>query len=817
MLRNLIFITLCSFYHIAVSQPKTISAVRALQIPRIDGNIDDAAWKQAPVISDFIQNYPNYGSPTSVKTQVRILYDDEAIYVAAYLYDDPSLIRKQITSRDGEQRQDVDFFSVFFDTYNDQQNGFQFLVTPANVQSDAKLSPNANPGFQEFGDKTWDAVWQSHTQIREDGWVVEMRIPYISLRFAKKDVQTWGLQFLRYMRRSNENDYWNPVDPNINGFINQFGKYVDLKNIKPPLRLSFSPYLTGGIRINPEGSRIDRQWLRNGGMDVKYGINESFTLDATLIPDFGQVVSDNIINNLSPFEIRFQENRPFFTEGTELFNKAGLFYSRRIGATPSGYYRVEGFVDANPNYELVKNPSVVQLYNGIKFSGRTKKKLGIGVFNALTAPMEARLRNINTKQDTIIRTEPLANYNIIVLDQGLKGRSSLTLTNTNVMRNGESRDANVTSFDWSLYTKDSKYLLQGTTRYSRIFTRNPYDGFNTSLRVGKVSGRWQYQIQSIVRSDKYDPRDLAFLQTANQTVYTGQISYNQLTATKNFITYRYSLNSVYTRLYKPNVFNYNQISASAFFVFKNFWDATFSIGYLPDQNDYFLLGFPFTYYARRPSYSFASIQGSTDSRKRLFFSYEYLLARFYNASNKKYHVIDMGLRYRFSDQFSLEISNRQEAETDYIVYAGRETNGQPIIGFVNFKDVVSILSGTYNFTPRINLTMRARHYWSYVPYNRFAYVDAKGREVMRNPSLPPPDVDANINIFNLDAFLTWDFKLGSRMIIGYKNWLYDESIDASIYKYYVKNLRKSFDVSHGNEITLKLIYFLDYNQLRKKK
>lgn len=816
MLRSLIFITLCSFYYVAISQPKTITAVRASQLPRIDGNLDDAAWQQAPVISDFIQNFPNYGSPASVKTEIRILYDNEAIYIAAYLYDDPSLIRKQITSRDGEQRQDVDFFSVFFDTYNDQQNGFQFLVTPANVQSDAKLSPNANVSFQQFGDKTWDAVWQSQTQMKADGWTVEMKIPYISLRFAKKDVQTWGLQLLRYMRRSNENDYWNPVDPNINGFINQFGKYVDLKNIKPPLRLSFSPYLTGGIRINPEGSRIDRQWLRNGGMDVKYGINESFTLDATLIPDFGQVVSDNIINNLSPFEIRFQENRPFFTEGTELFNKAGLFYSRRIGATPGGYYGVEGFVDGNPNYELIRNPSIVQLYNGIKFSGRTKKKLGIGVFNALTAPMQARLRNINTKLDTFILTEPLANYNIIVLDQGLKGRSSITLTNTNVMRKGQSRDANVTSFDWSLYTKDSKYLLQGTARYSRIFTLNPYDGFNTSLRVGKVSGRWQYQLQSIVRSDKYDPRDLGYLQTANQMIYNGQISYNQLTATKKFLTYQYSLNSVYTRLYKPNVFNYAQITASAFFVFKNFWDATFSIGYLPDQNDYFVLGFPFTNYARRPSYSFASIQGSTDSRKRLFFSYEYLLARFYNAANKKYHVIDMGLRYRFSDQFSLEASSRNEAETDYIVYAGRETNGQPIIGFVNFKDVTSVLSGTYNFTPRINLTMRARHYWSYVPYNRFSYVDGEGRELLRNPSLPAPDVDANINIFNLDAFLTWDFKLGSRIIIGYKNWLYNNNIDASIYRYYVRNLRKSFDVSHGNEITFKLIYFLDYNQLRKK-
>lgn len=816
-MRLLFFIALCCLQSIAICQPKKLIAVKTSQPPRIDGKLDDSVWKTAPLAGNFIQNFPAYGSPVSAKTEVRILYDDEAIYIGAYLYDDPSLIRKQITSRDGEQRQDVDYFSVFFDTYHDQQNGFQFLVTPANVQSDAKLTPTAKTGFGEFGDKTWDAVWQSQVQITNESWVVEMKIPYISLRFSKKEVQTWGLQFLRYMRRNNENDYWNNVDPNINGFINQFGEYADLKNIQPPLRLSFSPYLTGGVRINPQGSAIKTQWLRNGGMDVKYGINESFTLDATLIPDFGQVVSDNIINNLSPFEIRFRENRPFFTEGTELFNKAGLFYSRRIGATPGGYYGVENFVGVNPDYELIKNPSVVQLYNGIKFSGRTKKKLGIGVFNALTAPMKATLRNNNTKQDTTIQTEPLTNYNIIVLDQGLKGRSSVTFTNTNVSRRGEARDANVSAFDWSLFTKGNRFQLQGTARYSRVFIQKPYDGFNTNLKAGKVSGKWQYYLQNIVRSDKYDPRDLGYLQTSNQTIYTGEISYNQLTATQKFITYRYTLNSFYSRLYKPNVFNYGQIAANAFFVFKNFWDVTFSVGYLPDQHDYFLLGFPFTNYARRPSYSYISIEGSTDSRRRLFFSYDYQIAHFFNASNKKYHVIEMGLRYRFSDQFNLEISNRHEAETDYIVYAGRESSGQPIIGFVNFKDVESILSGTYNFTPTINLTLRARHYWSFVPYNRFSYVDAKGREVPRNPSLPAPDVNANINVFNLDAFFTWDFRLGSKLIIGYKNWLNNGSIDGSAYKYYLKNLGRSFSVSHGNELTLKLIYFLDYNQLKKKK
>jgi hypothetical protein len=819
MFRALLLITLCCLILPGLCQQKTITAIKTSRAPKIDANLDDAAWQEAPVASDFVQNFPTFGLPATVQSDVHILYDNDAVYIGAYLHDDPKLIRKQLTSRDGEQRQDVDYFSVFFDTYNDQQNGFQFLVTTANVQSDARIGGNSagNIGFGDFGDKTWDAVWQSEVRIVNDGWIVEMRIPYISLRFSKKTIQTWGLQFLRYIRRDNESSYWNPVDPKVNGFPNQFGKYEDLQNIEPPLRLSFSPYLSGGVRVNPDGSHINTEWLHSGGMDVKYGINESFTLDATLIPDFGQVVSDDVINNLSPFEVRFQENRPFFTEGTELFNKSGLFYSRRVAATPTGYQDVLDFANTHPDYQLLSNPTLTQLINGIKFSGRTKKKLGIGVFNAVTAPMEARLHLTTTGKDTIIRTEELTNYNLFVLDQALKGRSSVTFTNTNVMRNGTAPDANVSAFDFSLYDNSNNYRWKGTARYSKIFGQNEYDGYNTSLGFGKVGGKWQYNLQGVVISDNYNPRDLGYLLTPNQVVYSIDASYNEFTPTDKFLRYSYRFNTTYTNLYKPYVFSDWRTQASVFLWFKNFWDVTVSLGYIPDQHDYFLFGAPYTYYARRPAFAYATVQGSSDSRKRLFFSYNLQLADFFKAESKRYHIIDLGLRYRFSDQFTLDLSHRYETETNYIVYAGKEMTGEPIIGFVDFKDVTSVLSGVYNFTSRLNLTVRARHYWSHVPYNGFANVDENGNPIPR-VSMIAPTTNSNVNIFNLDAFLTWDFRLGSRMIVGYKNWLGDNnSVDGMQHTEYLSNLRRSFDPSHGNELTVKVIYFLDYNQFRKKK
>jgi hypothetical protein len=802
---------------VVFSQERVIPATKVhQQAPVIDGILNAEEWKQSPVATNFIQNFPAYGLPASQRTDVRILYDNDAIYIGAYLYDDPTLIRKQITARDEEQQKDLDFFSVFIDTYSDQQNGFQFLVTSTNVQTDARIAPNQTLGFGEYGDKTWDAVWDSKVNTVADGWIVEMKIPYISLRFSRNSVQDWGLQFLRSVRRNNESTFWNPVNPNVNGFVNQFGVLKGLSDIKPPLRLSLFPYVSTGLRRTPEiNSSYMNETLASGGMDVKYGINESFTLDATLIPDFGQVISDNVVNNLTPYEVKFDEYRPFFTEGTDIFNKSGLFYSRRIGAMPSGYRDIIELANNDPNIEIIKNPYRTTLYNALKFSGRTHNKLGIGMLNAVAEPMYATIRDKTTVEKTKIRTEPLANYNIIVLDQALQGRSYITFTNTNVLRRGIQRDANVTGLDFSFYDKKNKYNLRGYGHYSKVFTSTPFDGYNTQLRFGKVSGKIQWYLQNTLRSLNYDPTDLGFLQTANQHVNSAYFSYNQFTPTKNFLSYTYSLNLNYRRLYKPDVFNDLMAQLTGTWIFRNFWNVSLSANYFPDQHDYFILGRPFDKYARRPQYGALNLYGSTDSRKKLFFKYNLLVADFFKNPEKEYHVIEGGLRYRFGNKFSMELSHRYEAETDYIISAGRDALGQPRIAFVDFKDVTSILSGIYNFTPRINLTMRVRHYWSHVPIKRIAYVDDKGYPV--EPPSVLSGVTDNINFLNTDAFFTWDFRYGSRLIVGYKNWLgEDETINGNRHKYYFSNLNQTFNLNHGNEVTIRFIYFLDYNQLRKK-
>lgn len=802
------------------AQTKTLKAVKTSQVPRIDGDLSDAAWTNAPIADGFIQNFPSFGTPGANKTIVKLLYDNSAIYIGAYLYDDPSLIRRQLTVRDGELRQDVDYFSVFLDTYNDDQNGFQFLVTSANVQSDARMGSNLDLDFGEYGDKTWEAVWESKVAMRPDGWVVEMRIPYISLRFSKSDQQTWGLNFLRHTRRTNETSFWNPVNPSVNGFVNQFGNLEGLENIEPPLRLSFSPYLSAGFRSSPQGSTFKNEFLRSGGMDVKYGINESFTLDATLIPDFGQVVSDNVINNLSPFEVKFTENRPFFTEGTELFNKAGLFYSRRVGATPSRYGEIKYWADTSSVYDLQKNPTLTQLYNAVKFSGRNQKNFGFGVFNAVTAPAHAKVRNRMTGKDSLITTEPLANYNIIVIDKAFKGQNFITFTNTNVIRNGSrERDANVSAFNYALYSKKNVFGSIGSFQYSKIFGANPYDGFNASLRAGKVSGNWQYHVLGSVISDKFDPRDLGYLTNNNEVLTRAGLSYQVFQPTKNFITYVYELIAQRVQLYRPAKYARTDLAFNNLLVFKNFWDVSFNLVYNPGTTyDYFELQHTPAHYLAYPANISLSTSGSTDSRKKAFVSFGGSVARMpkLNTTSLAYQL---GLRYRFSNRFTFSGSVDALYSKNNRGYAFMDKlNGDPLAARREIRQFSTLFSGVYNFTPRMNLTMRMRHYWSRVNFQELYAVNSDGTVA---PFPNTPDLHpyiANPNFFNIDAFLTWDFRPGSRIILAWKNWLGEEEyVDSDKYRNYIRNATRVLQLPHGNEITLRVIYFLDYNQFRRKR
>jgi hypothetical protein len=829
MLKGLVVILPLIAYAGLQAQPKRTQAIQVAQAPRIDGSLDDAAWQQAPEAYDFVTNTPVFGQPASVRTAVKVVYDNNAIYIGAYLYDDPAEIRQQYTTRDNVHKANVDYFSIFLDTYKDRQNAFQFLVTARNVQTDARVSTNYSGEENTYGDVTWDAVWDSKVGFRPDGWIVEMRIPLFSIRFSRKSVAEWGIQFMRFSRRFNETSFWNPVNPAVSGFANQFGDVAGLNNLVPPLRLSFSPYISGGYRQTPHANSVQQyETLKSGGMDVKYGINESFTLDATLIPDFGQVISDNVVNNLSPFEIRFRENRPFFTEGTELFNKAGIFYSRRIGKMPDNYDSIQDKISSGEldDYQLLKNPSVTRLYNAVKFSGRTGNNLGIGIFNAVTENVKARLRNRNTGKDSSVTTEPLTNYNIIVLDQALKNRSFITLTNTNVLRNGHERDANVTAVDFALYDKANRFGLVMKPRYSVVYEgKGRYDGFASHFEVGKVSGKLQYSLTNEMRSAQYDPNDLGFQLSPNAFANTAAVSYNIYQANRSFLNqvYRVALKQDY--LFKPFIWQKTAFEASAAWLLKNFWSLSLSADVGPRWfNDFFEMQTPSSLFQtprqplkRSPYYSLF-IDGSTDNRKPLIVSW--LIGGAEGPlRNDPFYALQCAIRYRFSDRLMLEVSYRRQYDNGQFGYAfvRDPATKAPILARRKYADVTTVFSGVYNFTSRMNLTFRARHFWNNLQNTNLYNIQENGYWTEKTDLLPS-QYNLNYNAFNLDVFYTWDFRLGSRLILGWKNWLgkdYEFDINGHVYKNYAHNAGQLLSTPHGNEFTIRFIYFLNYQQLVK--
>ncbi len=229
------------------------------------------------------------------------------------------------------------FIGIIIDPYQEGLNGLEFFVTASGVQGEAKSYPQGGGSSEDFA---WDAVWVSEVTITENGWVAELKIPYSAIRFPNEKEQTWGINFVREVKRNRDKSAWNPIDPEIQGFINQSGILKGINDIEAPLRLSVSPYVSAyyDVYSDFENDITSHSTSFNGGADLKVGLNDAFTLDMTLIPDFGQVQSDNQILNLTPFETYFVEQRQFFTEGTELFNKGDLFYSRRVGSTPYNYY-----------------------------------------------------------------------------------------------------------------------------------------------------------------------------------------------------------------------------------------------------------------------------------------------------------------------------------------------------------------------------------------------------------------------------------------------------------------------------------------------
>ena len=518
-LLNIVILFLVYWNVYSVFGQKTLNSLRVHSKITIYGELSEEEWNTAKNASDFIQSSPNVGDPASQKTEVSILYDDFNIYIGAKCYDYMAQVSHVLSQRD-DFNSNTDYFTFIVDTYNDDQNGFAFGVSSMGVQYDAKIFV-----AEWYGEL--DMAWKSEVKLNDDNWTVEIVIPYSAFRFAKTEVQNWGVNFIRQISRKRESSSWNPIRPDFDNDMAQCGNLLEVKGIKPPFLLSLMPYVSSYAEHFPYNVEQKSNWGRaiNGGMDIKYGINEAFTLDMTLIPDFGQVQFDNEVLNLSPFEIQFADYRQFFTEGTELFNKTNLFYSRRIGGSPLLANSVSS--ELNENEKIDSNPRNTQLLNATKVSGRTSKGLRIGVFNGVSANTFARISDTITCSSIQVKTSPLSNYNVLVLDKNLKNNSYVTFTNTNVWREGDFYDANLSALHTKLNTKNNKYFISSNLNVSQQYRIASSDiGHSLCFNVGKQTGNFTYQLEYKEDSDTYNQNDLGFLLMNNVRRIKPSMEYN---------------------------------------------------------------------------------------------------------------------------------------------------------------------------------------------------------------------------------------------------------------------------------------------------
>jgi hypothetical protein len=814
----LVLVILQSLCIYAQNIHRTLPAKRTGLPVKIDGILDDEAWKDAPAALGYTEFRPTpfKKEDSSVRTECYMLYNDEGIYISGFCHEPTKdSIAAELTGRDGFGTND--YIGVIFDTYNDKINGFEYFVTPYGEQWDAKMSPNPNGNSEDF---SWNAVWKSAAVIRNDGWTFEIFIPFSAIRFSKKNIQDWGLNITRRRQKTQQQVTWNPIDVNVNGFLTQEGYWTGLENIKPPLRLQFSPYLSYYVNHYPFNEQGVKNWTAsvNGGMDLKYGINQAMTLDMTLIPDFGQVQSDNQILNLTPFEVKYNENRPFFIEGTELFNKGNFFYSRRIGGMPLHHDDVSAWIGSNEH--VVKNPTETKLINATKISGRLQSGLGIGFFNAVTNEEFATIEDDQGHQRKI-QTSPLTNYNIIVLDQSLKHNSSITFINNSVVRSGKDYDADVTAGLFDLYDKSNTWNFSGKVAMSNLFDYlapgKTITGYGHFINFGKSSGRFNFNIQQELTNDRFNNNDLGYITNNNYHNYYAYAGYHWTKPSNWYNNLYLNFNFNYSRRLQPDAYQNANINANINGQLKNLWQVGTVWGYEPSTNNFYephVAGRVFKGWSDWFNDSWVK----TNFAKRYGVSAEVMYVSRSMFHSKRYSL-SLQQSFRFNKRFSIGYNLNLAPQTNNVGFATIDTSSSDIVfGRRDIQTVENIFNVKYSFNNKMVFTARVRHYWSRLDYKELFTLQQGGG--LQDNTTYKGDVNPDYNDFTVDAVFTWEFAPGSFINAVWKNntnYSMNTVYGALNSENYFRNFNHVMDSPQNNNFSVKVIYFLDYLQLKNLK
>ncbi len=784
-----------------LAQKKSLEPLKADAEIVVDGFLNDSIWAYTPEGTDFVMLSPGNGDPIPqpFETTFKVFYSDEAIHIGMEMKDpQPDSILKQVTVRDN-YNENTDWIAIAINPFNDGQNDFTFFLTAAGTQADSRTTSTGE-------DFSINSIWYSAVQITDEGWTCELKIPYIALRFPNELSKDWGFNIIRSIRRSRQEYSWNFIDRGSGySWEYQTGILHNIKEIDPPVRFSLMPY--GSAYLDNYDGETNYDF--NAGVDLKYGINASFTLDATLIPDFGQVAFDNQFLNLSPFENRFQENRQFFNEGTDLFSISDdMFYSRRIGGAPKNITNQD--LAGNDSADVTVRTEFTRLLNATKISGRTKGNLGIGFMNAITDNNYSTIDSAGTSRQELL--EPLTNYNILVLDQRINRASSVSFINTNVLRAGEYMDANVAGLFSSLYTPSGQYRLDlQLKRSDRFFSQDSSEsGEHIYFRFGDVDGNWRWGIRQDIYSDTYNPNDLGFLPRNNLIRNYSEIEYQTFKPSGPFNRYSLTLFSVYSNLYSTGRFEEFYLGFNSFFLLRDFTGTGIRLRLRPQTSyDYFEPRVGGAYFQKPLNYAFVYFI-STDYRKPLALDVD--LNYDYTPNwDRNHYTIDFEPRIRLGDHFFLIPKATGDIFYNDYGFAGFGANG-PIFGRRDVKNLTLLLDGRYAFNPNSSLSLRLRQFWSRVDFDEYYNLLAEGS--LSDPIDPGQNLDLFFNTLNLDLRFSWWFAPASEMVVLYRVALSNAGDD--INNSYLLNLDQALMAPVQNNISLRLTYFLDYHQTKSR-
>lgn len=774
----------------------------------VDGIMNEADWNLAVAVSDFQQFDPEEGAEPTEQTSVKILYDDNALYVGVMCYDsDPSGIVQQLTRRDRTVQ--ADRISVIIDSYHDHSTAFLFSGSVSAVQSDGILSQDGI-----VYDVQWDAVWDFDAKILSNGWSAEFKIPYSALRFAKQDsAYTWGINFRRYIARKKETDEWvlvrrNEAPPGTISSVSKMGHLIGLQNIRPPLHLEIVPY---GVSTQSYLSQLPPFPLQKklspaAGVDLKYGVTNSFTLDAAINPDFGQVEVDQAVLNLTVFETFYPEKRPFFLEGSQIFSfgtmfdnrQLRMFYSRRIGKRPFPTQ----FPDSG--FGLLDEPRTTTILGAAKLTGKTDNGLAVGALTAVTDREEATEEDLNGLKGKTILYEPGASYNVVRLKQDIQGNSSIGFIGTGSFKQ-QTLPTLTGGVDWNLRFDNGLYAIDGYLAGSQ---RTPapqqrVTGGAGRLGFGKLGGEhWLAFSFYDFATRNFDINDLGYYGQPREHGGFTQITYKEDFASAPLRRYALSFQHDY-RWNWDGAKTTSTLELESANEFVNFWTLRVNYYHFFPAFDDASRGMIGLY--RRPSSDLAAVQLQTDPRRATIVS---LLGQYQTSEKNLRYVsstIQLTLRPNAWMEFTPSITyalTRNEEAWPLFFYTSNIRN---LFGDRDIDQYDFALRGTITFTRAISL-----QFFTQILLAKGQYLNFK--ELVGPDQLVPysydktvnPTPDFNEKTVNANLVFRWEYLPGSTF---YLVWTQARYGDNGIYnRTFSNNFSDAFKLPMDNVIVAKITY-----------